>query len=481
MTPLLGFAPDLPATTPAVITDCVNLIPFENGMRAAPGPIAPLGVGLLAAACAGAAVLEKVDGTRRLFAGTAAAMYELIASVWTDRSKAGGYTGLPDSKWQFAQFGNVSLCANGVDKIQRSVTGAFTEITQAPRARVLFTVGYYVVALSLDGQLNGWACSDKFDDTTWTPSLSNLADSGELLSSAGQITAGARMGDQAIAYKKNSIFVGQFVESQTQTIDWRQIPAGNTGCVGPDALTLVDDMHFFIGSDNFWMFDGSRPVPVGSFEIRQWFYSNCNPDFLFKTQCIYDRQTNCVWVSYCGPGNTTIDRSLVYHVVSKKWGRCDFALQTMLNYITAGVTIDGLDMLSNTIDGLPNIPFDSQYWSNGGRVLSYFDSTNQVRLLSAGPGASSFTTGDVGDDQAVSMLSRLRLRYTPLYAPATAQVQCMYKFGSGDAFVNGSTGAVNDGKFDARQSGRWHAARFSFTGRVQIEQIDIKAVAAGQR
>ena len=41
MTPLMGFAPDVESTTPGVLVDCAQLIPFESGMEAAPGMDVP--------------------------------------------------------------------------------------------------------------------------------------------------------------------------------------------------------------------------------------------------------------------------------------------------------------------------------------------------------------------------------------------------------------------------------------------------------
>ena len=36
----VGFAPDLDPSTPGVITDCIQLIPNERGMEAAPSAVA---------------------------------------------------------------------------------------------------------------------------------------------------------------------------------------------------------------------------------------------------------------------------------------------------------------------------------------------------------------------------------------------------------------------------------------------------------
>ena len=120
MDKLLGFSPDADPTVPGVIVECTNFIPYENGMKAAPTGTTPSGVPALASACRGAAVITKLDDTRRIFAGAQTLMYELLAGTWTDVGRVGVYTGGTDTRWSFAQFGDSTLAANLTDTIQRS-------------------------------------------------------------------------------------------------------------------------------------------------------------------------------------------------------------------------------------------------------------------------------------------------------------------------------------------------------------------------
>ena len=84
MDKLLGFVPDAEPTTPGILTSVTNMIPWEQGMRGAPRGATPSGVPALAAECRGAAVVTKLDDTRRIFAGTATKLYELSAGAWVD-------------------------------------------------------------------------------------------------------------------------------------------------------------------------------------------------------------------------------------------------------------------------------------------------------------------------------------------------------------------------------------------------------------
>lgn len=481
MIKIAGFAPDADKTTPGILTDCENLIPNIVGMTGAPSAVTPSGVPALAAACQGASVVTKLDGTRRLIAGTATKLYELSSGTWTDRTRVGDYTGGVESNWAITQFGDATLAANRQDTIQRSTTGAFADIATAPKAQIIFSVGAFVMALNVnDGaeKPDGWHCCAAYDDTSWTPSTATQATSGRLVATAGQIIAGGKLGEYAVAYKNRSMYLGQYVGAPV-VWDWVQVIGGNAGCIGRNAWCDLDGTHFFVGEDNFWLFDGTRPTPLADGVLRQWFASNCAPSYKYKIICTYDKLTNLVWVFYPSTNSSTLDSALVYHVTSKRWGRANRAIQVALEYTASSITINGLDALSATINELPNIPFDSQYWLSGGRAMSVFDTSNQLQSLMGNSTSSSMTTGDVGDDDAVTLLQQIRLRYET--QPTTATALSFSTMQSGGSMVAGPSGTLNDGKFDMLKSARWHMAKISFTGPVTVTGMKAKFKTVGTR
>lgn len=475
MDKLLGFLPDAEPTLPGVITSCVNFIPDQTGMRGAPSASTPGSTPALAAACQGAAIVTKLDDTRRVIAGTQTKLYELSAGSWADVS-TGSYTGGADSRWSLTQFGNSTLAANLADTIQRSTGSGFAPIAYALKAKIIFSVGAFVMALNTSDvtygtSQNRWWCCASFDDSLWTPSVSTLATTGQLVSAPGQITAGGRLGEFAIAYKEKAIYIGQFVGAPG-VWDWLQAPGGEAGCIGQDAWCDVGGAHFVVGMDSFWIFDGSRPIPIGVGEVRDWFYTNSNPAYRSKIQCVYDKQNNVVYIFYPSTASLTLDQVLVYHVGSKRWGCITQPMEAALNYISAGVTIDGLASYAATIDGLASYSFDSQFWLSGGRSMSIFNTSHQLQALTGVSVSSGFTTGDAGDDDTVSLLSKIRLRFLPGYKPTSATAQVYSKMEEGDGLTAGATSTMSDGKFDVLQSARFHRAAFTFTG-------DVRCVALG--
>lgn len=485
MTPLLGFVPDAEASTPGAITACDQFVPYLTGMEGAPRPVTPTDVPALAAACIGSAVVTKLNGDRRIFAGTAAKLYELLAGAWTDRTRSvgGDYTGGADTRWSFAQFGDATIASNKTDAMQASTTGAFADISGAPKAEIVFTVGAFVMALNYDDgteTADGWYCSAAFDHTDWVLDVTTQCTSGRLVSTPGALTAGLKLGEYAVAYKAKSIFLGQYVGSPV-VWDWIPVAGGEAGCVGKDAICDIGGAHFFVGEDNFWLFDGTRPVPLGDNQVRQWFYDNSDPQFRYRTICTFDRQNNRVWVFFPGSGSETCNKALVFHVLAKKWGCADRDVEAAVNYIAPGTTFDTLDDEGATYDTLPDISYDSQYWLSGGRSLSIFNTSHQLQLMTGDATTGSFTTGDVGDDDEVLLLTQIRPRFAAGYGPTAATCETESKMWSGDDYVVGETSTLNDGKFDVLMSARWHRATLTMDGPVRVTHLKFSLTPNGTR
>lgn len=481
MTPILGFAPDTEPTTPGVLADCANMVPTLNGMAGGPSAQQPADVPALAGVCQGASVATMLDSTRRVLAGTQTHIYELAAGAWTDQSKAGGYTGGATSRWSITQFGDATIMANRADTIQASTAGAFDDIPGAPKAEIVFSVGNQVMALNInDGteKPDGWACCGVFDHTDWVPSNATQANKGRIVATPGGMTAGARLGEYAVAYKARSMFLGQYVGAPV-VWDWTQISGGDAGCVGKKAICDVDGVHFFVGEDNFWLFDGTRPVPLADGLLREWFQANSNPSFRFLTECVYNRAANQVWIFYPSIDSQTLDQTLVYHVKAKRWGRANRVIQASLEFVSPAATIDELTDYAPTIDTLPDIGLDSQYWLAGGRSLSVFDSSNQLVSLSGESDSSQMETGDAGEDGAMTLFKGMALRFK--VEPTSATMATFHKRTSGAVFQAGPLGTLNDGKFDVLISDRWHRVRFHFNGPVHVTGMKPNGVGAGKR
>ena len=478
MIPLIGFTPVAPPATPGCIVACEQFIPYESGMQGAPGPIASAAAAL-ASSARGAVVVSLLDGTRRIFAGTQTKLYELASTTWTDVSRAGSYTGSTESRWSFTQFGDATIAANG-EEIQRSLTsGAFSDIAGAPEARMVLSCKGFVLAFDTTDGTYGishdrWWCSALYDETDWAPDISTQSTTGRLVDVEGAFSASALLGDTPVAFKQEGMWVGNYVGAPI-VWDWTLIP-GEVGCVGQEAVCDVGGALFFVGQSNIWLFDGSRPIPVDTGKVRRWFYARLNATYRYRTICTFDRATRRVWIRFPA-SSEAIDECLVYHLDTKQWGTANVAVEAALNYSEPGITWDTLPY--STWDSMPDVPWDSEFWLSGGQALAYFDASHKLQTLTGVSVASSFMTGDMGDEDSYSSLDNIKLRFA--VKPESASATGYYYDAEGDDLNTGDTSLLEDNKFDLRQDARFHRVQFAFTGNVQVSAMRPKMIGGGIR
>lgn len=482
MTPFIGFAPDLDPVTPGVIANCSQLIPTLKGMEGAPTPVDG-GLDALPAAPRGSAYVTRLDDVRRMFAGAQTKLYELSGTTWIDVSRAGNYIGGAENRWRFAQFGNATLATNETEKIQVSTSGAFADIAQAPKARMLETASGFVLAFGCNDTAIGgdrsdsWWCSNIYDHLTWTPGAGNQAAYGYLLDTPGEIRAGKRFGQDVVVYKERSMYLGRYVGPP---VIWAfQLISSDVGALSQESVVDTGTAQLFISRDNFWIFDGSQPRPLDS-PLREWFFKNSDSSYRYKIQGYFDKFNNRVWWFYApnGSGGALTD-AIVYHLKTGKWGYAQKTVRAVLDYFTAETPWDSWPPgPATSYEDIPDVSFDSPYFDNDASTLAYFDADNKVVTLSGACDAATLTTGDYGDEGAVLDLTAVKPRF--LRRPSTATLTNYTKMFSGDVATTGSTSAINGNKFDVLAAARYHSFRLAMTGDFEIVGINPELAPDGE-
>lgn len=462
-------------------------MPTLKGFRAAPAA-SDVGLNALAAACAGGAVIRKLDNSNRLFAGTVTALYENVSgATWTDRTRAvgGAYALGEANRWRFAQFGDNTLAAAKTDTLQVSSSGAFANITGAPAADIVETVGQFVMLFNTNEVTYGdspsrWWCSGIGDHTVWTPAAATQATTGLLSSSPGPIRGGRRMGDFIVAYKDQSMFLGQYVGSPV-VWDWREVSdtvgAPCQEAVVPITTSAGGAAHIFLGYQDFYYYDGARPMPIGN-PLKKTIFDAISKTFLYRTITVHDRINSLVYFYFVSTAAGTIDACAVYNYRKDTWGRDDLTIEAALEYVTAGVTYDGLGALYSTYDTSIPFSYDSPYWVSGYPLPAVFKTDHKIYTLTGTPGDASFTLGEVGDDEPLTMLRRVRPRY--LTAPSSATLANAYKMLAGDSFTNDATTTLSSGKFDVMREARWHRLTHNSNGAMEVEQMAVDFEPGGE-
>ena len=482
MIPFLGYAPDLPSTTPGILTNCTSLVPSLKGMKGAPSPQNTL-LPVLAAACRGASVGRKLDNTTRFFAGTATKLYEAGTSSWTDRTRAAGgdYNLGSDNRWRFAQLGDTSIAVAKSDILQSSASGAFANAAaNAPKAAVVEVANGFTFLFDVNDQgaifdsadrPHGWWAARTL--TTWTPSVANEAYTGSLTSTPGKIRAGRRFGQSIIAYKDRSMYLGNYIGESGW--EFTLIP-GEAGAVSQEVVidvgTSENPMHIFMGFDDFYRFDGSRPVPIGS-PLKETVFGELNKGFSYGCQALHDRINSRIYFYYPVGSSINPDKCVVYNYKTNQWGRDDRTVEAIVEYINAGITYDDLGTYYSTYQDLPNASYDAAFWSAGYPSAAIFNTLHRVQTIDGVSLASTMITGDYGSDEMISLLSRVQPQF--LTKPTAATMTNYYRDNLGDSLSSDTAVSMDSkGRFDVYNGGRsanWHRASFSFTGDVEMPGI----------
>ena len=482
--PIVGYAPDADPFTQGVITDCQQFIPTTKGYVGAPAEV-DLGIDTLPAHPRGAVSTVLLDGTSRMFAGTRTKIYERTGFTWTDVSRAGDYDNGSDRRWRFTQFGNATIATNRADEMQVSVSsGDFADLGGSPpKAAIVFTVGDFVMALDyddgVDDYADGWYCSGIGNHAEWdTTDVATQSANGRLLDVPGQLRAGARLGSQAAAYKENGIWLGTYQGSPI-VWNWQFIPGG-AGCVCQEALVEVavngGPAHIFMGVDDIYLFDGSRPISLGTGKVRKFLQDNLNHQYRFLTVSSHDRANGIIrffFVSRSG-GGTIPNMCLAYNYLTNQFGRDDQQVYAALEYINANITWDDLGTLYSTWDDLPTtISYDSPFWSASQTVPAVINVNDNLMSLTGESEFSEFVTGWVGDQDAFTTAQRIRIKFIGP-TDATADLRSYYMNESGEEETVDNLGLpMNGNKFDFMRSARWHKFEFDFAGDYGVSQIDV--------
>jgi hypothetical protein len=450
MIKLQGFAPDLDPTTPGILQSVTNALPTTRGMMGAPTPVNTIWI--LDGTSRGCATVETLSSGTKKYLAQGNNIFELTPSGLALRGT--GYA-LTAGRIQFTTFGDaVILCSGAVRddgtsgfRLTASTGSTFTSISSSPPASIIESVGLQVLAFDCDDggdhHPDQWWASALGDYTNWTPSAATQAANGRLLDSAGRITAARRINDGIIAYKKRSMYYGQYVGGDV-IWQWSQV-ATNIGCVGQDAVVNAGGVHYFVGADDLYMFDGSYPRSIGG-NIKRWFFKDADPARIKNVIAVHDRNDDHVWFWYSSTTAASgfFDTAIVYNMLTGTWGRVSQLAQDVMTHQS------GTDTLS--IVG-----------TSGG----YY----RVQTLSGACGAASMQTFDIGDDDRYSRLSKIRPRY--LTSPTSATATHYHKTHAGLAYTTGTTDTMSDHKFNFSQSARWHKLKIDTVGNFEISGLAI--------
>ena len=156
--------------------------------------------------------------------------------------------------------------------------------------------------------------SSQESPTDWTPTATNTA--GDLrLSQGSEIVTALRTSRQILIWTDHSLHSLQFL-GPPYTFGTALL-GDNIRIAGPNTAISVNDVVFWMGQENFYMYDGRiQPIPCS---VRQYVFNDINRNQSFKFHAGSLASQSEVWWYYCSESSEEIDSYVVYNYLEQTW------------------------------------------------------------------------------------------------------------------------------------------------------------------
>lgn len=156
--------------------------------------------------------------------------------------------------------------------------------------------------------------SDQESITDWNPTATNTA--GDLrLSQGSEIITAVRTSRQFLVWTDHSLHSIQYVGAPYTF--GTALLADNIRIASPNAAISVNDLVFWMGQENFYIYDGRvTPIPCS---VRDYVFSDLNRNQSFKIHAGSLASQSEIWWFYCSASSDEIDRYVVFNYAEQVW------------------------------------------------------------------------------------------------------------------------------------------------------------------
>lgn len=167
----------------------------------------------------------------------------------------------------------------------------------------------FVFALCV-GMVVQWCSQGNY--LVWTPATNNTANA-RTLQVGTKLVAGNVLGPElAGVWSDAAMYLFQYTGSAF--IYNSRVVGKNCGLIAPGAVVSVGGMAFWMGTNNFWMFNGSV-VPMPRVEdIRKYVFDNLNQASAYQCNATYNPVYNEIVFHFATGSNTVPDTYVTFHL-----------------------------------------------------------------------------------------------------------------------------------------------------------------------
>lgn len=465
------FLPDQPGYKNTGATVANNVIPAANGYRSF-NDVLPLS-GATDEYIRGMFSAKDDSGSASIYVGDRTKLYKFNAtnSALDNISKSGNYNSGVNDTWRFIQFGEAVVAtnyANPMQTIAASAGGLFSDLSaDAPKAKYIATVRDFVMCANTNDAVDGekpyrarWSALG--DYTSWAVSATTQADFQDI-ADMGAIT-GLVGGEYATILMEKGIVRAQYVGSPL-IFEFDKVQLSR-GCKVPGSVVNFGRNVFYLSDDGFYLFDGQSSSPIGAEKINKYFLDRFQSNFGARMSAVIDPLRQVVIWSYPSVNSDgSPDECIIYNYATNSWSTASIGLDAMSPLFTAGYTLEGLSVISTSLDSLP-ASLDSPTYK-GGEYFFAGAKDNKIQTFTGDTLPAVIETGEFDVKAGSSSLINNIIPYIENNSGANAVItaQIASRNTQNETLSFGAASTVNSENLcPTRSSGRFHRVRINITG-----------------
>lgn len=493
------FAPDEDPSwgvNPGVLTSVSNVVPTRRGTLKNYSCNTALITGTYSVTAYGSpligTVLKKIDGTGRMFVATNKRLLEVTnMTTVVDQSKGGAdYTSATDFRynldWDYTTFGNDVIFVNKKNPPQVSSSSVFADVSGGPpKAACCTTNKNFVLLGNCNDGTNDYGdqvwWSALGNDASWTAAAATQAGNYRLRDTPGNVTALVNMRDTVVAYKEDSIYIGDY-QGSPLLWTWRLV-TDKAGCAAAHGVVVVDGIHYFIHRTGVYRFDGASVQPIGRGVVNKFIGARLALQSGYNSIVgAYDETEGVIlWYfssNFDVPFDSILTRShaIAYHPASDRFGYIQNTRDAGTCFTVMRATLSDLVAWNSGMDAI-----NYNVLTVGTQAIN----TDTADLLGVRFGATtsatvSVTLGDIGNDLGDSKITRIQTRalsYSGSMSNATVYGR-RYESQANDSGTTFTADATNQ-RWDGLKSSRWFNATLPITNYGEIAGVYLTSVPSG--
>ncbi len=305
-----------------------------------------------------------------------------------------------DANWQFAQFGSLVKATQKNEVLQTYTLGSSSQFADntgsPPQAAYIAIVGRFIVLSGLLSNPYRIQWSGLNDTTNWT---SGTGSSDYQDFPDGGIVRGVSGGEFGVIFQDQAIRRMSYIPGSPLIFQIDRITQ-DLGLFAPYSIISAGSTIYFYSNKGFYKIEaGGFPVQIGREKVDRTFLADLDRVNLQLFQGAADPRGTRVFWAYKSSGGTTglYDKILGYDTALERFFPLSMSGEYLLGVSQAGITLEGLDAISSSIDAL-TLSLD-EYATSVQPQIAQFNSSHYQGYFTGSNLEATLETGEQGTDE----------------------------------------------------------------------------------